>query len=57
MFYNFAEAMLSALERHAHPTQIVYRNEAISAAQLIRHVAQLAARFSGTTWGAMLYQF
>lgn len=47
MFYNFAEAMLSALERHAHPAQIVYRNEAISAAQLIRHVAQLAARFSG----------
>lgn len=47
MFYNFAEAMLSAQEGHANPAQIVYRDEAISAASLAKQVQQLAAGFSG----------
>ncbi|MBC9915328.1 AMP-binding protein [Chitinophaga varians] len=47
MFYNFAEAMLSALERHANPAQIVYRNETISAALLAKRVQQLTTVFSG----------
>lgn len=46
MSYSFAETMLSAVHRHAHTAQIIYKGEPVSATLLAERVQQLAAAFS-----------